>query len=106
MTEGASKQCQTSSHKEGYTNQQVRCFRLQRNYSIFYFYQGPDKTSLTVKLKPPTVYAINSVKKYILYRIGVHFEDNTQSYIAINKIKREASGKLFLLNEQAASLIR
>jgi hypothetical protein len=34
MTDGAAKQYQISSNKEGYANQPVRCSQMQRKYSI------------------------------------------------------------------------
>jgi hypothetical protein len=76
-------------------------------FYYYYFYRGPDKTSLTVNQAKTNHFVRDKYcQEVILYRIRVHFEDNTQNHIAINKNKTEASRKLCLMNEQTASLIR
>jgi hypothetical protein len=76
-------------------------------FYYYYFYRGPDKTSLTVNQTKTNHFVRDQYcQEVILYRIRVHFEDNTQNHIAINKNKTEASRKLCLMNEQTASLIR
>ena len=58
---------------------------MQRNYSIFYFYQGPEKTSLTVKLKPPTLYVINSVRN--TFSIELEFTLKITHKVILQSIK-------------------